>query len=311
MGHTCARITPEKDAGPLHPSPLSPGNASPVTTAGYDSLLARTSAQLQHMSGVPDAGIKQQFLASRVAEAMATRGESSLSCLLERAENGEAAARAELRNLLTINYSCFWREAEHWPILEEHLCLRIRSGTPTRLWSAACARGEEAWTMALVAEDVSKSFAATTPGWEWTVLATDIDLRSLDGAATGRYTERELASLPERLHRHLQPAGTALAPRWDIPDALRSRVSFRPLDLARADWEPPCEAPFDAIFLCNVLIYLDRVTQERVLRNVASCLRPDGILFTSRIEGNLGLATSHLKAAGPCTYILARTARTP
>jgi chemotaxis protein methyltransferase CheR len=88
-------------------------------------------------------------------------------------------------------------------------------------------------------------------------------------------------------------------------------VHFRHLDLAQAQWQPPAEAPFDAIFLSNVLIYLDRVTQERILRNVAACLRPDGILFTSRIEGNLGLATTHLKAAGSCTYITARTARRP
>jgi len=282
-----------------------------VTAAGFDTLLARTSAQLFAISGAPDAGIKQGFGASRIAEALLARGETSLSALLDRAEGGDEPARHELRNLLTINYSRFWREPEHWPILAEHLCLRIRTGEPSRLWSAACARGEEAWTIALVAAEVASRFPQFAPRWDWQVLGTDIDTRSLETASAGRYAEEDLGSLPPRMRAYLQRGGTQTGPRWDVPEALTPHVTFRPFDLARPEWEPPAEAPFDAIFLSNVLIYFDCETQARILHNVADCLRPDGILFTSRIEGNLGLATGRLKAAGSCTYIAARAARRP
>ena len=282
-----------------------------MPAAGFDLLLERTSAQLRQISGVADAGIKPGVVASRVAAELLLRGEPSLSGLLDRAERGDATARRELRNLLTVNYSSFWREPEHWPILAEHLCLQIQAGHPVKMWSAACARGEEAWTMALVASEVASRFPKLAPRWNWEVLGTDIDTPSLEAAAAARYTQEELGALPERLRARLLPAGSDTAPRWDIPPALREGVRFRRLDLAQADWEPPPEAPFDAIFLSNVLIYLERETQERILRNIALCLRPDGILFTSRIEGNLGLATAHLKAAGSCTYITARTARRP
>lgn len=276
-----------------------------------EPLLARISAQLHRISGIPDAGIKHGVVASRVAEALAERGEPALLSLLDEAERGDDEACRGLRNLLTVNYSRFWREAEHWPILAEHLCLRIREDGPTRLWSAACARGEEAWTMALVAAEVASRFPDLAARWDWRVLGTDIDTPSLEAAATGRYSEDDLGALPPRMRRHLRMTGNGITPRMEIPESLRGHVGFRPFDLARPEWERPPEAPFDAIFLSNVLIYFDRESQSRILCNAADCLKPDGILFTSPIEGNLGLGGARLKAAGRCTYITARTARRP
>ncbi len=284
-----------------------PRAAIAVTPEAIERLVERTSLQLQQMSGVADGGIKRGFVASRLAVEVRLRGEHSLSGLLDRAEGGEAEAQHALRDLLTINYSSFWREPEHWPILAEHLCLRIQARAPLRVWSAACARGEEAWTAALVAAEAASHFVAFDPAWE--VLGTDIDTASLDAAIAGRYADEDIGALPERLRSQLLATGSTGAARWDIPADLREHVRFRHLDLARADWQPPAEAPFDAIFLSNVLIYFDRAAQERILQNVAGCLRPEGILFTSRTEGNLGLATRQLKAVGTCTYITARTAR--
>ncbi len=278
-----------------------------MAAASTQTLLDRVAAQLERMSGVADGGAKRAFLATRLAAELRTRGEAALIALLERAERGDSSADMSLRNMLTVNYSCFWREPEHWPILAEHLRLRFEARAPVRMWSAACARGEEAWTMALVAAEVATELAQLAPGW--TILGSDIDTVSLDAARAGRYAIEDLGSLPDRLREQLILAGRPNAPRREVPAALRQHVEYKYLDLARADWQPPQEAPFDAIFLSNVLIYFERATQERILKNVAGCLRPDGIVFTSRVEGNLGLATRQLKAAGNCTYITARTAR--
>jgi chemotaxis protein methyltransferase CheR len=278
-----------------------------LAAASTQTLLDRVAAQLERMSGVADGGAKRAFLATRLAAELRTRGEAALIALLERAERGDSSADMSLRNMLTVNYSCFWREPEHWPILAEHLRLRFEARAPVRMWSAACARGEEAWTMALVAAEVATELAQLAPGW--TILGSDIDTVSLDAARAGRYANEDLGSLPDRLREQLILAGRPNAPRREVPAALRQHVEYKYLDLARADWQPPQEAPFDAIFLSNVLIYFERATQERILKNVAGCLRPDGIVFTSRVEGNLGLATRQLKAAGNCTYITARTAR--
>ena len=278
-----------------------------MAAASTQTLLDRIAAQLERMSGVADGGAKRAFLATRLAAELRTRGEAALIALLERAERGDSSADMSLRNMLTVNYSCFWREPEHWLILAEHLRLRFEARAPVRMWSAACARGEEAWTMALVAAEVATELAQLAPGW--TILGSDIDTVSLDAARAGRYANEDLGSLPDRLREQLILAGRPNAPRREVPAALRQHVEYKYLDLARADWQQPQEAPFDAIFLSNVLIYFERATQERILKNVAGCLRPDGIVFTSRVEGNLGLATRQLKAAGNCTYITARTAR--
>lgn len=278
-----------------------------MAAASTQTLLDRVAAQLERMSGVADGGAKRAFLATRLAAELRTRGEAALIALLERAEQGDSSADLSLRSLLTVSYSSFWREPEHWPILTEHLRLRFEAKAPVRMWSAACARGEETWTMALVAAEVATELTQLEP--RWTILGTDVDTVSLDAAQAGRYAIEDLGNLPARLCEQLTPAGRPGAPRREIPAALRQHVEFRHLDLVRSDWQPPQEAPFDAIFLSNVLIYFERASQERILKNVAGCLRPDGIVFTSRIEGNLRLATRQLKAAGNCTYITARTAR--
>ena len=283
------------------------GTRSAVAAASTQTLLDRIAAQLERMSGVTDGGAKPAFLATRLATEVHAHGEAGLIALLERAERGDSSADLSLRGLFTVNYSRFWREPEHWPILAEHLRLRFKARAPVRMWSAACARGEEAWTMALVAAELATELAHLEP--RWTILGSDIDTVSLDAARAGRYANEDLGSLPDRLREQLILAGRPNAPRREVPAALRQHVEYKYLDLARADWQPPQEAPFDAIFLSNVLIYFERATQERILKNVAGCLRPDGIVFTSRVEGNLGLATRQLKAAGNCTYITARTAR--
>jgi chemotaxis protein methyltransferase CheR len=226
--------------------------------------------------------------------------------LLTRSESGDPGAGSALRELITVNHSRFFREAAHWPILAEHLRIRQRSpGKKLRLWSAACAGGQEAWSIAMLASELAEDTQGKDLDWQ--VLATDIDGRALSGARAGRYTAQELTGLTAAQRaQHLDEAGTTTG--WAVNDRLRERVAFRRFDLASPQWEPIPEAPFDAIFLCNVLIYFTPDVQARVLAQAAQQLRPDGILFTSRTEGNLDGAAPALRACGDCTYILARKA---
>ena len=271
-------------------------------------LLARTMQVLERCIGLAAGGSKPSFLARRLAAEVEARGISPLSDVLRRAEQGETAAVLALRNLVTVNYSCFWREAAHWPILTEYLWLRFRAGTPVRLWSAACASGEEAYSMAMVAADVALEFPGIPT--DWRILASDIDTEALAVAAEGRYSEAALGDLPvAQRSRYLRPQLHHGQPDWQVLPELRSHIDFMRFDLAQPLWPDPPGAPFDVIFMSNVLIYFDKPLQTRILDQAASCLQPNGILLTSRSEGNLGPAGSRLKACGDCAYILAPTAR--
>lgn len=269
------------------------------------AIVERAARQLGVLAGVACGGARPAQLARRIDRELAARGPRPLLELLERSESGDRGAGSALQALFTVNHSRFFREATHWPILVEHLRIRQRLAGTVRLWSAACATGQEAWSMAMVAAELAGDAGGLALDWQ--VLATDLDGQALARAREGSYAPDELQGLPQaQRHRHFQPADATAG--WQVKPALRERVVFRRLDLAQPEWLPLPEAPFDAIFLCNVLIYLEPVVQARVLAQAARCLRPDGILFTSRTEGNLDRAAPALRACGDCSYILARKA---
>lgn len=282
-----------------------------LKTASPDELgqlVAHTAQLLERSVGLAAGGAKLSFLARRLEAEVGTRGVTPLRELLRRADLGEHKALLALRNLVTVNYSSFWRESAHWAILAEHLRLKFLAGKPVRLWSAACASGEEAYSMAMVASDVAQMLE-TLPT-DWRILASDIDTDALADAAAGRYTAAALGKLPElQRTRYLTALRDNGRTQWQVNAALGAHLDFIRFDLAQPNWPVPHGAPFDVIFLSNVLIYFDKPVQARILENAANCLRADGILLTSRSEGQLSLATEWLKPCGDCAYIPLATQR--
>jgi chemotaxis protein methyltransferase CheR len=100
--------------------------------------------------------------------------------------------------LVTIKESYFFRAPQQFEAIRQQVLpvlVRARSGARSlRIWSAACARGEEPATLAmLLAEEPSLS------GWTWTIVATDLDEEALAGARLGLYGERAVAQVPPPL----------------------------------------------------------------------------------------------------------------
>ena len=141
-----------------------------------------------------------------------------------------------------------------------------------RVWSAGCATGEEPYTLALLA---AEAFAPAHPPVD--VLGTDISSRALAAAQAGRYRERAVRALDDRLRRRYlqqQADGTYL-----VGDHLRKLVRYRRHNLARDPLPPPGEAGFDVITCRNVLIYFEEPAAERVLERLDHSLRPGGKLL--------------------------------
>jgi chemotaxis protein methyltransferase CheR len=141
-----------------------------------------------------------------------------------------------------------------------------------RVWSAGCATGEEPYTLALLA---AEAFAPAPPPVD--VLGTDISSRALAAAQAGRYRERAIRALDDRLRRRYlqqQADGTYL-----VGDGLRKLVRYRRHNLARDPLPPPGEAGFDVITCRNVLIYFEEPAAERVLERLDHSLRPGGKLL--------------------------------
>jgi chemotaxis protein methyltransferase CheR len=186
---------------------------------------------------------------------------------------------ATLVALVTIKESYFFRAPQQFDaILKQALPVLVRARAASRhlrIWSAACARGEEPATLAmLLADEPSLS------GWTWTIVASDLDDEALAGARLGLYGERAVAQVPP-----------ALLARWfkrrgklfELDAGLRARISYQSLNLAHAPFALPF-AECDLVLMRNVLIYFRRPLQRWVVSQVGRLLAPAGYLFLGASE---------------------------
>jgi chemotaxis protein methyltransferase CheR len=198
---------------------------------------------------------------------------------------------------LTTNFTQFLREREHFEVTVDEALPRLLAGKQKRfaLWSAACATGEEPYTMAFHLEERFP----LSEGWDWRIRATDISTRALEKAARGIYPDDRLADLPrDWIRKYFQRGVGACEGQCRVKSQLQERITFQQtnlLDGAHDDGE------FEVIFCRNVMIYFDRPTQQQVVARLNRALRPGGYLFTGRSESLSGLALP-LKCLRPSIY---------
>lgn len=208
-----------------------------------------------------------------LAEASATVHGSLLHRLVDEVTVQETYFFRELRELQAIE----WRQ-----LLEG---ARESGLGVVRVWVAACATGEEAYSLAILASE-----ALGQAGTSVTILASDVSDAALERAVAGEgYSERSVRNLPPPLRERylLKERGG-----YRVKDSIRSLVRFRHHNLI-ADPSPPLgEVPFDLIACRNVLIYFDPPTVERVLGSLESALTPDGQLILGAADRLTGTAGS-------------------
>ena len=180
---------------------------------------------------------------------------------------------ATLIDEVTIKETSFLRDRRQLESIDWHelyLTARVDGAREIRVWSAACATGEEPYSLALLA---CEAFTSTAPPVR--ILATDVSTAALTAAAEGRYRDRAVQGLEEPLRsRYLEREGDQLV----VIPALRPLVELAPHNLISDPFPPLEQAPFDLILCRNVLIYFDAATSRRVVAGLESALRPGGRL---------------------------------
>lgn len=188
---------------------------------------------------------------------------------------------------LTIGETYFWREPRTLEAFRDQalpeLVRRLGPTDPLRLWSAGCASGEEAYTLAiLLAEDLPGHILSRSR-----VYATDINQRFLQRAQQGSYRAWSFRDTPEwilqRYFSELHGETRSVVP-W-----LLDRVEFSQLNLAQEPYPHPfgLAGQMDAIFIRNVLIYFGPRQIEEVISRLSHCLKPGGYLVVSPSETSL------------------------
>lgn len=246
-----------------------------ISPAQFESL----SQLLKEETAVVIASGKEYLVESRLTQIARDEGFASLEQLIDRVLNvrSDSLARRVLL-ALTTHETSFFRdiapfEALRTTLLPELIRRRTKSRSLT-IWSAACASGQEPYSVAML---LNESFPELS-SWDVKLLASDINPSLLTQAREGLYSSIEVnRGLPARLllkYFSQEPRG------YRVIDELRSKITFFEQNLVKT-W-PPFHA--DLILLRNVLIYFDLGSRVKVLRAVHRTLVPDGYLMLGTAE---------------------------
>jgi two-component system CheB/CheR fusion protein len=183
-----------------------------------------------------------------------------------------------LLNDLLIGVTNFFRDREAFETLERDVIptmfLDREPGDEVRAWVAGCATGEEAYSVAMLLADQA-ALMTNPPGYQ--VFASDIDEFAIATARAGLYPLSIVTDVtPARLRQHF----TRDENRYHIRKAVRDRILFAVHNLLR---DPPFSR-IDLISCRNLLIYLNRDIQQRVLETFHFALKPGGYLFLGSSE---------------------------
>lgn len=182
---------------------------------------------------------------------------------------------------------------------------RRRDAKSLRLWSAGCASGEEAYSLAMLVDMVLPQ----RDSWEVLIVGSDIDQAALAKARRGRYGQWSFRTTPPELQRrYFRQAGD----EWELDERIRRMVSFRAGDLIGEPFPDEGLRDMDLILCRNVFIYFDAAAVAAVANKLAATLSEGGYLMTGHTElmgYRVGDLQSRLFVDGVVYRRLAREAR--
>lgn len=256
---------------------------------------------LRARSGLSIGPDKQYLLEARLAPIIKRERLRDLGALAMRlrATHTEGLAR-EVVEAMTTNESSFFRDEAPFAHFRDkalpHLLEMRQQGMPIRVWSAAAAAGQEAYSLAMIVAE------RDLQGRLVEILATDISRHQLARAREGSYSEFEVQrGVSDRmLTRHFSKQASG----WRIVPALRRMVQFREWNLLN---DPAPLGRFDVVFCRNVLIYFDRQTKVRVLDAIARQMSEGGLLYLGGTETAIGISTFFVPVPEDRTVFARRT----
>jgi len=232
---------------------------------------------LRRSRGFDFSGYKRTSLSRRIDKRMQAVGVDDYLSYLDHLEV-DPEEFAQLFNTILLNVTSFFRDPPAWEYLSAEVLPRLTAekpaGEPIRVWSAGCASGEEAYTLAMV---VAEALGPKAVRERVKIYATDVDEEALDQARQARYTPKQVEGVPpELLERYFDRNGDGLV----FSKELRRSVIFGRHDLLQ-------DAPISRIDLLvcrNTLMYLNSETQAHVLARFSFALREGGYLMLGKAE---------------------------
>lgn len=250
--------------------------SSPVIKFLRQFVLERTGVRIAEDRGY--------IFDTRLQPVIRALGIDTIGDLARRLREGDEASAVAVVDAMTTNETYFFRDGAPFDafraqILPELIAAR-QARRRLRIWSAACATGQEAYSLAILLDKARHSLM----GWSARIVATDVSQAALKRAEEGVFSQFEVQrGLPVAdLMAHFEKDGE----KWRVTGAPAAMVTFRAHNLVH---DAPLPGPFDVIFCRNVLIYFDFEQRAEVVQQLASVLAPDGYLVLGASEMLPGL----------------------
>ncbi|HWC42555.1 MAG TPA: CheR family methyltransferase [Actinomycetota bacterium] len=243
------------------------------TSPEFEALLQ----YLKRSRGFDFTGYKRASLTRRIDKRMQIVGADSYLGYLDHLEV-DPEEFTQLFNTILINVTGFFRDPPVWDFLSGEVLAKLVAVKgevePVRIWSAGCASGEEAYSLAMM---TAEALGPDVTRERVKIYATDVDEEALNQARQARYTARQVEGVPpELLSRYFEGNGQGYVFSKD----LRRSVIFGRHDLIQ-------DAPISRIDLLvcrNTLMYLNSETQSHVLARFSFALREGGYLLLGKAE---------------------------
>ncbi len=253
--------------------PMIPPDAEAKVTDQYRKIFILLRARTGHDFSF----YKHNTIYRRIERRMTVNQIGLLGDYVRFLQQSNAEIDTLFRELL-IGVTNFFRDGEAYGVLRSHAITQIfqdrPAGKPVRVWVAGCSTGEEAYSIAILLQEEMKKLRRT---YKVQIFATDIDDRAIGMARLATYPDSIASDVSaERLAKYF----TRIGDTYQVEKEIREMVIFAEQNLAS---DPPFSR-LDLVSCRNVLIYMGRELQKRVLPIFHYALNPGGWLFLGSSE---------------------------
>ncbi len=208
----------------------------------------------------------------------------------------------EVINAISTNVTSFFREPEHFQLLEQVILPEIverksKAGQKKiRIWSAACSSGEEVYTILMILREYFRD----DHSWDIRVLGTDISTKVLGIAKKGCYDQEKIKDLPVHLRKKyfnkFYDDGREI---YSVSEEIKKMATFARFNLM--DEKFAFQSKLDIIFCRNAMIYFDLESRKCLVKKIFDSIDKIGYFFIGHSESLIGLP-SDFKIVSPAVY---------
>jgi chemotaxis protein methyltransferase CheR len=248
----------------------------------------KLSSEIYNLCGIKLPETKITLIEGRVRRRIKALGLKSYEEYLKYLFSNEGKEKELIPfiNAVTTNKTDFFREKAHFDFLLNTVLKEMDTSTWNifSVWSAGCSTGEEPYTLAILLMDYFENKKNNL----FTIYASDISTDVLKTAIDGVYSLESVEVIPLYMKKkYLLKSKDPEKKEVRICPELRRQVKFSRINFMEDEYDVP--GNLDAAFCRNVLIYFDKLTQEKVLYRISDKIRNGGYLFLGHSETITGM----------------------